>query len=348
MAALRSATQARKAGTAGVALAIAMATMAAERPAAAWTRVATSSHGTRIVVSSPSEVRTSADEGATFQAVTLPTGAGAGTADKVHSAAITDDGTLVVARANEAGAPSEAVILRPRGAAPRTLVISGEETDLPVRAFGNDVVAVIDEGSAQWSHDGGATFTQFSFPRPNAFGHGLGIHHDFTVSGGAVLFVDVSINTCRSDDFIEWQRLMRIDGASGPSASVPLVRQSAFDIERGAVVWDWSFGAYGWVYGVSNDGRAFAVSSAGAKPVPELGGGDNGRLQVAHDGRTTLAMRGTLLVDLSGPSPVVLDRAAPIVTSLAVDASGRALGVDASGAVVRFSRKGGWGRVLGP
>lgn len=138
-----------------------------------------------------------------------------------------------------------------------------------------------------------------------------------------------------------------MSGLDAPAKSA--VRQSVFDIERGAVVWDWAFGAYGWVYGVSNDGRAFAVSSSGATVIPELGTSTD-PLQVAHVGRTTLALRGALLVSLSGPKPVVLDRASPPVTSLAVDAVGRALGVDASGAVVRFSRRGGggWSRVLGP
>jgi hypothetical protein len=207
------------------------------------------------------------------------------------------------------------------------------------------------------SDDDGATFRTVTLPAGEKV-HSAAITDDGTVSGVALLFVDVSIDTCRSDDLIEWQRIVRFDAASAATASVataPVAGQSVFDIERGAVVWDWAFGAFGWVYGVSNDGRAFAVSSSGASVIPELGTSTSASasaevLQIAHDGRTTLAIRGTLLVSLSGPKPVVLDRASPVVTSLAVDAVGRALGIDASGAVVRFSRRGGgaWSTVLAP
>lgn len=317
-------------------LALGLAALSASSRASAWDGVAASTGvgSARVVVWSDDEARVSADDGARFVPLALPPSKGG-----IVRAAITSSGAVAVARSASVkeGWASEVVVVRPDGGT-RTIDLTADGgtthgDDRVVVALDDDLVVMSDR-RVSWSQDGGRTFDAASIPTSAP---PLAEWYDVTRTSAGLLFVDVEIDTCGSSDVLQWQRLLQLGPRATTPTSAPLVTQP-FQVSR------WRFGAFGWLYATTGAGELVARGGGGVAKV--VGAPAEGGLLVGHNGRTTLALRGATLMELGGGTATTLHAQAPRLEDLAVDASGRALGVDARGAVVRFSRRTGWSTVL--
>jgi hypothetical protein len=156
-----------------------------------------------------------------------------------------------------------------------------------------------------------------------------------TSSGGSVFVIDIEVNTCGNSDHFEWQRLVQF-GQTPPS-------QRFIALPGNHLGAAWRFGAYGWAYGVSNEGAVFSISAAGAQRVEGIAARKAGSMQirVAHNGRSTVALWDGLLLELWGTTGTTLARDVTDVADLAMDGQGRPLAI-VNGSLRRYSRAIGW------
>lgn len=286
-----------------------------------------------IAVWSADTVWISRDDGASFAEVLGPP---AGTS-RIVGAALDDDGTLLVAWQDARG---DAIVelARPGGA----------RSGVPARgvravAAGGGTRAVLGEDALLVAGARGAWTTlphAAACPDCDAMVSSAALAVD---SHGEVVLTDVEINTCGSSDLLLWQRT----GRARPGETSVRWAASALPAHAGGATM--RPGVFGWSYGVTIDGTIWARSATRVAPLTALGrGGGYEPLDLATNGRITLLLWQGRLLRLRGSRVIELDDDVGDVLGLAVDARGRALAIDAEGGLVRFSRRGGWARVLAP
>lgn len=303
----------------------------AQTAVSGWLGAAASRTRGTIAVWDEDRVVVSRDDGASFdEVIDAPTRHGLGIA-----VAIDDDGTLLLRWGDDwADVPVE--LVRPNGAR-RTVADHGAVAI----AAGAGTRALITRETLVVSFLRGPMTTHALAPACAECEPGVGQLRLGVGAHGEVTITDVEINTCTSADVVLWQRLGRMAGGDvAPSwSSIPLP-----DDEGGAVL---TPALWGFTYGVTLRGTPYARGSSESSPIADLApGAAYGELAVAHNGRIALALWGGRLVELRGPETRVLDEAAPDLLLEAVDHRGRALALDPSGSLWRFSRRSGWSVVL--
>lgn len=289
--------------------------------------VAAARRGETLALRTARAVLVSRDDGASFPEALHPPAGATGLRD----VAVDDDGTLLVRWSNSVGdAPVELVLP------------SGARTFVPARgvlaiAAGGGTRAFATEDALFVSH-GGRPFVAISHAPACAeceamvgsVALGIDAH-------GEVVLTDVEVNTCGSSDRVDWLRVGHVARGATEVAWASLRLPSD---EGGALLRP---GVFGWAYGVTARGTVWARSADESRAVSGLEtGAAYEPIEVATNGRITLALWHGTLVQLRGARAIVLDADAGDVAALAVDARGRALAVDASGALVRFRRGRGW------
>ena len=156
---------------------------------------------------------------------------------------------------------------------------------------------------------------------------------------GVIRLTDTMMNTCTSVDFLDWQRVVRVDrGAT--KATTTTIALAPEDLAA-----TWQIGAHGWLYGISYADRLLARGGGAAQVVRGVAIDGEREFLVAHNERVTVAAVDTAIWRLDGARERLLARAPARPVALALDARTRPpVLVEADKAVklFRFERARGW------
>ena len=297
-------------------------------PESQWQGVDVSRHGGTIAAWTGGAVHLSRDGGARFGPVPAP--------EHFSALAIGAGGLLYMV-----DSASGLHVLRPDGSTVRRPFPYANPGALAVRGSRLAALAEGPDGGRVLvtSVDGGR---RFRLERDVDWSTQLFVEED-----GVFHTVDVEVNTCTSSDILEW-----IYRDTAPEIGRPSTRAS-YSLEQ--VAWATRFypGAHGWLYAWDQRSRGLlAVTPSKALPVRGFHSTTPGwvELQVASNGRITLAAVDGRLLSLEGSRAIVLDRHLPSgLSGLVVDPEGRALALREHGGdveVLRFSRRSGWSVLL--
>lgn len=318
---------------------------------AEWLGVA-ASHEDRdgpIALWSTTELRVSADDGASFTSWPMPV-------TNVRSVLVLADGSVLVLGGTELGAHT---LLRRVRADGVVEVLDAPAWISTVAARGDRVVALLaEEGALATLAPDGSWSTRplppWFDPATCAAGlsdaeaaeaecvDGRSASSQATMAidpDGTVHLVDVEVSTCGRIDVLEWARIVTVTAEGATGTQRPhLSPTDPIYPTRWAAAW------HGWVYALDEDGGLAGLVHGQARAIAgprgtERAGGST--LLLVSNGALTVAEVGDALVRLDGLRATPLTTLPSDVVLGDVDARGRVLAVGPAGAV-RWSRRSGW------